>query len=316
MEEKVNIILFGASGFIGNNLTVELSKNKDNILTLVDAKKEYFSDILRYKLDNIIIKEGTFNEKSDFDSLLRGQDIVYHLVSTTVPATSNQCIAQELMANVITTVYLLDACVRCNIKKIIFFSSGGTIYGKDVCCPIKEEAPSYPINSYGLQKISIEKLFYLYHYMYGLDYRIIRLSNPYGPFQRPNGILGAVSTFTYKALKGEEITVYGDGTVIRDFIYIDDAIRAVIKIAEGSKAYRIFNVGCGYGTSIKTVLDIICSTLKKDLKISYKQERKMDVPENYLDITRYEKCYGKMEAISLKEGIGKTAAFMKEYYNL
>lgn len=312
----MNIILFGAAGFIGKNLTIELSQKRENILTLVDAKNEYFSDILQYKLRNVIIKENVFNEQTDFDSLLKGQDIVYHLVSTTVPATSNQCIAQELMANVIVTVRLLEACVRCNIKKIIFFSSGGTIYGKDICCPIKEEVPSYPINSYGLQKISIEKLLYLYHYMYGLDYRVIRLSNPYGPFQRPNGILGAVSTFTYKALKGEEITVYGDGTVIRDFIYIDDAIRAVIKITEGEKAYRIFNVGCGYGTSIRTVLDIICSTLKVDLRISYRPERKMDVPENYLDITRYETCYGKMDTIPLKEGISKTAAFMKKYYNL
>lgn len=312
----MNIILFGAAGFIGKNLTVELSKNKEDILTLVDEKKEFFLDILQYKLENVSIKEVFFNERSNFDDLLEGQDIVYHLVSTTVPATSNQSIAQELMANVIVTIYLLDSCVRCNIKKIVFLSSGGTIYGKDICCPIREESPSYPINSYGLQKLYIEKLIYLYHYMYGLDYRIIRLSNPYGPFQRPNGILGAVSTFTYKALKGEEIIVYGDGTVIRDFIYIDNAIKAIINIVEGEKKYRIFNVGCGYGTSIRNLLNVISSTLKVKLKISYKQERKMDVPENYLDITRYETCYGKIDAIPLNEGISKTAAFMIDYYNL
>ena len=151
--------------------------------------------------------------------------------------------------------------------------------------------------------------------MYGLDYQIIRLSNPYGSYQRPNGILGAVTTFTYKALKGEEIIVYGDGTVIRDFIYIDDAIKAVRKIVEGKQIYHIFNIGCGYGTSIRDVLETISSTLKTDLKVAFKQGRKTDVPENYLDIGRYETCYGKLNPIPLKQSSSKTIAFMKGYYD-
>ena len=124
----------------------------------------------------------------------------------------------------------LYVCIRCGVKKVVFVSSGGTVYGKEVDCPLKEKTATNPISSYGVQKITIEKLLYLYRYMYGLDYRIIRLANPYGPYQRPNGVLGAVTTFTYKALKGDEITVYGDGSVVRDFIYIDDAIRAIMKI--------------------------------------------------------------------------------------
>lgn len=311
----MNIILFGAAGFIGKNLTLELAKELENTLILVDKKREFFSDIETFRFQNISIREDNFDEKSDFDELLKGQDIVYHLVSTTVPTTSNQCISQELMANVIVTVHLLEACVRSNIKRIIFFSSGGTVYGKDVRCPITEETPSYPINSYGLQKISIEKLLYLYHYMYGLDYQVIRLSNPYGPYQRPDGILGAVTTFTYKALKGEEIIVYGDGNIVRDFIYIDDAIKAVRNIVEGKQIYHIFNLGCGYGTSIRDVLKTISSTLKTDLKVTFKQGRKTDVPENYLDITRYEICYGKLNPLPLWQGISKTARFMKEYYS-
>lgn len=152
--------------------------------------------------------------------------------------------------------------------------------------------------------------------MYGLDYRIIRLSNPYGPYQRPDGVLGAVTTFTYKALKNEEIVVYGDGSVVRDFIYIEDAINAIANVVEGANEYRIYNIGCGYGTSIKKVLETIHVTLKKDLNIIYKPERTVDVPENYLDISRYERCYGKLDLISLQEGIQKTAVFMKRQYNI
>lgn len=105
--------------------------------------------------------------------------------------------------------------------------------------------------------------------MYGLDYRIIRLANPYGPYQRPNGVLGAVTTFTYKALKGEQIQVYGDGSVIRDFIYIDDAVRAILNIVNGDNKHRTFNLGCGYGTSIKDVLKSIEHALNLSCNMNY-----------------------------------------------
>lgn len=311
----MNSILFGAGGFIGKNLAIKLSKNSENRLTLVDKKKEFFIDIKNDLSSNMLIREDQFNEHSDFDSMLAGKDIVYHLVSTTIPATSNQHIAQEIAANVGVTVNMLEACVRCNVKKVIFFSSGGTVYGKDVSCPISEETITYPISSYGLQKITIEKLLYLYWYMYGLNYRVIRLSNPYGPYQRPNGVLGAITTFTYKALKDETITVYGDGSVVRDFIYIDDVVNAIENIVDGENGYYTYNVGCGYGTSINEILEVIGNVLAKELRVEYKAGRRVDVPENFLDISRYEECYGKLSRISLYEGIIKTADFMKRKNN-
>lgn len=309
----MNIIILGAAGFIGTNLTIQLSENSENKIVLIDKKKEYFSGINKLKLPNVEIKEVSLKTSICFDELLKGQDVLYHLVSTTVPTTSNQHISQELWANVIFSSNLFEACVRCGIKKVVFISSGGTVYGKENSCPLNEHTPTYPISSYGVQKITIEKLLYIYNYMYGLDYRIIRLANPYGPYQRPNGILGAVTTFTYKALRGEEITVYGDGSIIRDFIYIDDAIRALLNIVNGTNGHT-FNVGSGYGTSIKQVLNIICKTLALNIKIVYKESRKVDVPVNYLDISKYEKCYGKLNPLELKDGIRKTADFIKENY--
>lgn len=152
--------------------------------------------------------------------------------------------------------------------------------------------------------------------MYGLDYRVIRLANPYGPYQRPNGILGAVTTFTYKAIKGEEINVFGNGTVIRDYIYIDDVVKGIVNITDGKGKYRTYNFGCGYGTSINELLDIIEKTLKTKLNIVYKQGRKVDVPVNYLDISRYEEDFGKISPVNLIEGIKLTAEFLKKEYDL
>lgn len=305
------IMILGAAGFIGTNLALALSKNKKYSLTLVDRSKVYFNRIL-FQLDNVSILESDLNFEMDFEELINEQDVVYHLVSTTVPSTSNRNISQELMANVIFTSNLLDACVKRDVKKVVFISSGGTVYGKEVGCPLKEETPTKPISSYGLQKITIERLLYLYRYMYGLDYRIVRLSNPYGAYQRPNGVLGAVTTFTYKALKNEKITVYGDGSVVRDFIYIDDAIKAIVNIGSSESIHRTFNVGYGRGTSILEVLDTIEKSLVIKLSVEFKAARKVDVPINYLDIGRYEEEFGKLNPISLYEGVQRTAKFMQE----
>ena len=312
----MKIIILGAAGFIGTNLVIELTKDKKNEITVVDRDRLYFKTIEDLKIPNLRIVESDLSMDTDYESLIEGQEIVYHLISTTVPTTSNQHISEELKANVVLSANLFDACVKKNVSKVVFISSGGTVYGKESKCPLNEKTPTNPITSYGIQKISIEKLLYLYNYMYGLDYRIIRLANPYGPYQRPNGVLGAVTTFTYKVLKGEEIQVYGDGSVVRDFIYIDDAIRGIQKIVNGTDYHHTFNLGCGYGTSIKQVLETIERTLCVPLNIKYSDARKVDVPVNYLDIKRFETAYGSLKPISLEAGIKKTAEFMKKEYNL
>ena len=199
----MKIILLGAAGFIGTNLIAELSKDPNNEITIVDRDLRYFKPIINLNIPNLNIVESDLSMNTDYEKLVATQDLVYHLISTTVPSTSNRSISEELKANVILSANLLDACVTQKVKKIAFISSGGTVYGAGLNFPINEKDPTNPITSYGIQKLCIEKLLYLYNYMYGLDYRIIRLSNPYGPYQRPDGRLGVITNFTYKALKGE-----------------------------------------------------------------------------------------------------------------
>lgn len=312
----MNIVILGAAGFIGTNLAIELAKEESNNTILVDKQLQYFETIKSLDLPTTAYKSSALSHDCDFDALVKGNEIVYHLLSTTVPTTSNKGISEELTANVILSANLFEACVRQNVEKVVFISSGGTVYGKESESPLNEKTPTNPITSYGLQKVTIEKLLHLYRYMHGLDYRIIRLANPYGPYQRPNGVLGAVTTFTYKALKGEEIEVYGDGSVVRDFIYIDDAVSGIQKIVNGNERHNTYNLGCGYGTSIKQVLETIEKVLGIEVKVKYTATRKVDVPVNYLDIRRYETAYGSLNPISLEEGIRKTAEFMKKFYSI
>lgn len=312
----MKILILGAAGFIGTNLTIQLAKDKNNQITLVDGNRAHFANIEHFNFENVKIVEAKFCENMNFDKILKDQEIVYHLVSTVVPSTSNQHISQDIQSNVLFSSKLFEACVKNAVKKVVFISSGGTVYGKESKCPLCEDTPTNPISSYGLQKVMIEQLLYLYNYMYGLDYRIIRLANPYGPYQRPNGVLGAVTTFVYKALKGEEIVVYGDGSVVRDFIYIDDAIKAILTIANSDSKYRIFNVGSGCGTSIKQLIKEIEKALCLEMNVIYNEGRNVDVPINYLDINRYEKNYGKLNSVNLHDGILKTADFMTKFYEL
>ena len=312
----MNIILLGAAGFIGTNLTLALAKDSENQITVVSRRRSSFADVEAMALSNVRFLECDLVSEPDFAPMLSGQDVVYHLLSTTVPSTSNLQISQELGANVVLSARLFEACAVCGVKKVVFFSSGGTVYGKAASCPLQEDTPTNPITSYGIQKLTIEKLLYLYHHMYGFDYRIIRLANPYGPWQRPNGVLGAVTTFTYKVLAREPITVYGDGSVVRDFIYIDDAVRGILNIVNGNAEEHIFNLGSGHGTSIREVLDTIHRVLGARPEILWRDARTVDVPVNYLDISRYEAACGLLNPIPLEEGIRKTAAFLKQHYHL
>lgn len=307
----MNILILGAASFIGTNLTLALAKNSNDTITLVDKNSKYFNYSVLSHFKNIKIIENDLTYDINFDELLSDQDIVYHLVSTTIPSNSNKNITFDLMSNVIFSSKVFDSCVNKNIKKIIFISSGGTVYGKDLHFPLTEEHSTYPISSYGVQKITIEKLLYLYKYMYGLEYKVIRLSNPYGPFQRPNGMLGAVTTFTFNALNNKKIVVYGDGTVIRDYIYIDDAIKGIVNIANIESKFDTYNLGTGIGTSVNELLDAISVVTGKKLDIEYQSGRKTDVPINYLDIHRYESEFGRLNPLNLKEGIRLTKKYLE-----
>ncbi len=308
----MNIAIIGGAGFIGTNLTINLSRNTTDNIKVIDRENAFFSDLKELALERVEYEVAPFSIDANFDEQIKGCNVVYHLASTVFPGNSNIDISIELQNNVNVTARLLDACVRQGVDKVIFISSGGAVYGKKGKCPVEEDMVTYPITSYGIQKIAIEKLLYLYRYQKGLDYRIIRLANPYGPYQRPNGKLGVVTTFVYKALTDGKIEVYGDGNIVRDFIYIDDAINGIINIVEGQNEYRVFNLGSGKGTSVNEVIQAIKECIREDVSINYIEARNVDVPENYLDISRYENNYGKLNGLELKEGIIKTAEFMKK----
>lgn len=310
----MRILVLGAAGFIGTNLCQHLCEDKDNFVIAYDCSMPALERLKNtISTENIRYVDGHFEINDDYVTLTRDVDVVYHLISTVVPGTCNQGIAEEFMSNTVVTVKLLDACVMNKVKKIVFLSSGGTVYGKITEVPIKEDTPLNPISSYGIQKLTIEKLLYLYHYLHKLDYRIVRLANPYGKYQNPNGVQGVVTTFVYKAINNEPVRLYGDGSVVRDYIYVEDAVKAITQIAAYEGEQKIFNVGTGVGYSVKEIITAIEQTLQLKMDIDYQPGRAVDVPVNILDISRYANEIGAMQYISLEEGILKTRDYLETF---
>ncbi|MCE1166028.1 MAG: NAD-dependent epimerase/dehydratase family protein, partial [Bacteroidetes bacterium] len=223
---KGNCIIYGGGGFIGSHLAEELLANGYNV-TVFD--KLNFSKINIYDVaGNIDIIEGDFNNETELLSSLEGIDYVFHLVSSTLPASSNENPVYDVETNLVSTLRLLQDVNRKKVKKFIFISSGGTVYGLPETVPIKETHPRRPVCSYGIIKKTIEDYLSMYKYLYGLDYTVFRLSNPYGERQNPMYAQGVIPVFIKKFINNEKIVIWGDGEVKRDFIYIKDAVKPMV----------------------------------------------------------------------------------------
>jgi UDP-glucose 4-epimerase len=305
----VRSLLLGGNGFIGSHLVDKLLAEGHEV-RVFDKYEEHY----RKPLPLVDYRYGDFGNRGLLAEALEGVDNVFHLVSTSLPKTSNDDPAFDVQSNVIETLFLLEQCVARKVKKIIFISSGGTIYGRSRKLPICEESPTNPECSYGITKLTVEKYLALYYHLYGLEYTVVRPSNPYGDRQNPNSIQGAIPVFLGHVAKGEPIEVWGDGEVIRDYIYIDDLIEGIYKAATLSAPSRTFNLGTSTGHSLNSIIDTIQQITGREVKVLYKSKRGFDVPAIYLDISRAREELLWAPATSLEEGISKTWEFVQNLY--
>lgn len=296
-------LVLGGSGFIGKALVKELSKQ--NKVIIADIK-----NIDEFNQENIEFKYLDFVNTHDFKEYLKGVDTVIHLISTTLPCDGTENLNKEIMENVKPTVHLLDSMVEMGVSKLIFISSGGTVYG-DKTSASTENCETDPICSYGFQKLMIEKLLYLYKYYHKMQIRIVRLSNPYGSKVNLDRKQGIIPTIIEKAFRKEEITIWGDGNNIRDYIHIDDAIRGIMAVTNYKGDEYVFNISSGEAYSLNEVISIIKNKIQDyDLEVKYVDRRKCDVRVNRLDNKKIMECTDWKPQITLIEGIDR---FIKEY---
>jgi UDP-glucose 4-epimerase len=256
---------------------------------------------------------GDFGNVGALDELIStGFDAVIHCVSTTTPKSSNESPEFDIQSNVIGTLNLLDICVRHKLGKLVFLSSGGTIYGNIGDAALVDESHSVrPMCSYGVSKLSIEHYLDVYRHLRGLNYVALRLSNPYGERQSPLRALGALTVFLHRTLKGQNVEVWGDGSVTRDFIYVGDVANAVY-LATVDSISGIFNVGTGSGLSLHDILSQISGAVGLVPKVSWLPSRSFDVPRIVLDATKLRNATNWSCRTPLRDGIAITADWLRD----
>jgi UDP-glucose 4-epimerase len=249
---------------------------------------------------------GDFLNETDQAEALRGVSTVFHLISTTIPATSSLNPIYDVETNLTSTLRCLELALESGVKRIVFVSSGGTVYGRPQSLPITEEHPTEPLVSYGVVKLAIEKYLRLYWRLYGLSYRILRLSNPYGPRQDVAGAQGAASVFLGRAHAGLPIEIWGDGSVVRDYIYVGDAVDGILAAEASEGPEGLYNIGSGEGVSLNDLVAHIRDAAGRDVEVRMLPGRPFDVPANVLDIGKAGRDLGWSPRVPLAEGLRRT----------
>ena len=301
-----NILILGGFGFIGSNLIEELlSLNSYHLVVF-----EFKGVPNRFK-DRVTVCYGDYNNTEDLERIFRDHsiDTVFHLISTTVPVTSNDNLEYDIESNLVGTIRLLNIMVKYHVKRLVFLSSGGTVYGKVSPDKVDENHPTDPISAHGITKLSIEKFIHLHHHLHDLDYLILRVSNPFGPYHVSDK-QGIVNVAISRALNHEPLVIWGDGSVVRDYIYIKDVVRIMGEVIEKGIWNNIINIGTGIGYSINDILQIV-SELPLNLAVEYSPGHKYDVPYIVLNNNKL-KSFIDYEPTEIRKAIRCTYEWMKK----
>jgi UDP-glucose 4-epimerase len=207
---------------------------------------------------------------------------------------------------------LLDMMVAKKVGRIVFISSGGTVYGHPQYLPLDEAHPTNPEVSYGIVKLAIEKYLLLYERLHGIRVTILRVANPYGERQRTETAQGAVVAFLDRALRGLEVDIWGDGSVTRDYIYIGDVADAFARAVAYSGPERVFNIGSGTGTTLSDLLQHIERLLGRPVARRHLPGRSIDVPVNVLCNELARRELGWAPECSLDDGLQRTADWLRQ----
>lgn len=282
-----NVLLIGGAGFIGSNIISRLNSSGGARIFVLEPE---FASLCR--LDRLPVKvfRGEIGNLDLMKSIIFDNkiDTVIHLVSTLIPGSTFDDYQREFTDVIFPSIRLMELCCERNIK-FVYFSSGGTIYGdrKGVVLPFTEEDPMAPISYYGWSKQMMENSILYMHRTQQLRYLIIRPSNPYGKGQNLHGKQGLIAVALGKILAGESIQVWGDGSVVRDYIYIDDLGKAIVDVlSNDSIENETLNIGSGVGYNINEIIDVLRNVVEEDVKVEHIAARQVDVSAVVLDISK------------------------------
>ncbi|MFH0891452.1 MAG: NAD-dependent epimerase/dehydratase family protein [Candidatus Falkowbacteria bacterium] len=277
---KYKILILGGGGYIGSNLSLSLKNAGHNVFAM--ARPGF---IPRQNYEDSMLLYNDFKDTTSLGRILKDRqiDIVIHLISSLIPGSDTTSYVESIAADILPTIKLLDIMPAAGVNKIIFFSTGGAIYGHNGKTYNSELDPTNPLNYYGLQKLIIEKNILMSHRRHGLEYLILRPSNVYGKKVITGGNQGLIGVILGKIVRKEDVEVWGNGDIVRDYLYIDDCCRAVNDLIESGKWNEIVNVGSGIGATVNDIIGLVKEISGVNFRVNYSTGRKEDVPTNILN---------------------------------
>ena len=307
-----NVLVTGGAGFIGSNLVKRLLELGKSVVVV--------DNLSSGKIENIgpfIEKGALFYEHDVTDEemlkrifLLHKPKIVFHLAAQASVSKSVREPDFDAKVNIFGSLNLLKLSVEYGVEKFIFSSTGGAIYGDDVETPTPETTCPSPISPYGIAKLSTEKYVGFFGKEKGLRYTCLRYGNVYGPRQDPYGEAGVVAIFTERMLKGEDVTINGDGEYIRDYVYVEDVVEANISAMERGNG-EVINIGTGIGTSVNELFGILRDITGYEKDPIYGPPRPGDLRRSVLDWRRAKEVLNWEPKVSLREGLERTVEWFR-----
>ena len=304
----MKILVTGGAGFIGSNL-VDALLGLGHDVVVVDnlssgLKKNLNPKARFYEVD---IRDKKLSEVFEREK----PDIVDHHAAQIDVRKSGEDPIADAEANILGSLNVITNCIRSGVKRIVYASTGGAIYGDPQYLPADENHPINPISQYGVSKHAVEHYLHLYNIIHGLEYVALRYSNVYGQRQNPYGEAGVVAIFAIQMLTGKQPTIFGPGDKTRDYLHVSDIVAAnIIALERGKNA--IYNIGTGIETKDQEIFDTLASVLGYKGKPIYAPVRKGEVYRIALDSSKARKELGWSPKLSLGEGIAQAA----EYYRM
>jgi UDP-glucose 4-epimerase len=295
-------LILGATGFIGGNLVRTLVARGEypRILVRPNSSLSFFADIS----DRIEIVYGDFQDKESLHDATKNIDVIFHFISTTSPSSPMGSSLDDAFSNLLPTIHLVESAMANGVKKIVYTSSGGTVYGEPQIIPIPEEHPLLPKSVYGQSKLTIENFLNFYARSTTLDVNILRISNPFGAGQNPLKAQGIIAVAMNCAYSNQVLKLYGKGEAVRDYLYIDDVTEALILAAQ-KPGSSIVNISSGIGYSVRDIVQAVEEVSGRIIKKEFIPARSSDVSVSILSNRRAFEIYGWSPKNGLYEGLAR-----------
>ena len=296
------VLVIGANGFIGSHLVDALSARGHE----VSAFDRYRSDAPLFDATSVRVVVGDFLNRADLERAVAGQDIVFHFLSTTTPATAEGDPTIDLRTNVAQTVELLQACVSASVGRFVFASTGGAIYGSQHGEVFSERDRAMPVSPYAIGKLAIENYLSYFRTKHGLASTVFRISNPYGGRQKPNRVQGLIPIALRRIMHDQAVVRLGDGGMVRDYIYVQDLVAMLARTVGAAPRHAVYNLGSGRGHSVNDVFAALRAVTGVDFAIDAQPKPPTFVERVVLSTHRFSEEFGAVEPTELVEGIRLT----------